>query len=271
VSAARWKSWLDAVHRRVARSPLAVTAAVKLRNQAAAVIAGYVGESTDHARNGEQLLARQLGPDVRTFVDVGAHEGTWTELLLRYAAPGARGVCYEPHPVTAGTLRARSGAGWPVEVVQAALGAAAGPATLVEEPASTQLAHVGTGPGRAGLVVEMRTLDAEVERLGWERVDLLKIDAEGHDLHVLRGARGLLARQALGAVQFEYGSGWPAAGSTLAAAGELLAGFGYELFLLRSTGLHAPRYERFGEHFRYSNYVALTPVLLSRLRPLVRS
>ncbi len=36
-------------------------------------------------------------------------------------------------------------------------------------------------------------------------VDLLKVDAEGHELHVLRGAERLLAEERVGLVQFEFG------------------------------------------------------------------
>ena len=41
--------------------------------------------------------------------------------------------------------------------------------------------------------------------LGIAGIDFMKIDTEGHELHVLEGARGLLSKQAIGAIQFEYG------------------------------------------------------------------
>ena len=42
----------------------------------------------------------------------------------------------------------------------------------------------------------MSTVDAEAERLGVERIDLLKTDTEGYELEVLRGAAGLLGGEA---------------------------------------------------------------------------
>ena len=92
---------------------------------------------------------------------------------------------------------------------------------------------------------------------GIETIDFLKIDTEGHDLHVLRGAAGLLERKAIGVIQFEYVDAWAPAGATLGAALDLLAGFGYRAFLLKREGLYHFDYKTFGEFFTYANFVAM--------------
>jgi hypothetical protein len=56
--------------------------------------------------------------------------------------------------------------------------------------------------------VKTGTLDAEAERLGLERVDLIKIDVEGHEPKVLAGAQRLLRERRIGAVLCEFNEIW---------------------------------------------------------------
>lgn len=53
------------------------------------------------------------------------------------------------------------------------------------------------------LEVKVVSVGSLVSRLSFERVDLLKVDTEGYDLEVLRGAQGLLDSQSVGAVLTE--------------------------------------------------------------------
>lgn len=251
---------LDAFHRWLARRPLAVRLAVKLRNQANAVIGAHLGESIDHERNGEALLVRTVAPYVATFVDVGAHTGGWVRLLLEAGRSDVMGVCFEPNEALHPQLRQAVGSAQ-VAVSGRAVSDRDGDSWFHLDPSSDQLSRiVANGRHAAGVVrVTTTTLDHEFERLGLLDIGLVKIDAEGHDLHVLRGLAGALARRAVGVVQFEYGDRWPGAGSTLAAALDLLESNGYTCYRLSSTGLRAVAYDTYGEHFRYSNYVAASP------------
>jgi hypothetical protein len=53
--------------------------------------------------------------------------------------------------------------------------------------------------------VSLRRIDDICRELAIERVDLLKLDVEGHELAALEGARDLLERGAIWAIQFEFG------------------------------------------------------------------
>jgi FkbM family methyltransferase len=132
-------------------------------------------------------------------VDVGAHKGAYTFWLRR--AVGARGrvVTVEPQPELAAYLRSASRAmRWDnVRVLEAAASDRAGAATLrVPGSGASPGATLEAGaPGRA----DWRELRCETVRLddalaGEERVALLKVDVEGHELAVFRGAAGILAR-----------------------------------------------------------------------------
>jgi hypothetical protein len=64
--------------------------------------------------------------------------------------------------------------------------------------------------------VRVIALDNICAERGLDLIDLLKIDAEGYDFQVLRGAEKLLKEQKISVVQFEYNRPWANAGGTLA-------------------------------------------------------
>jgi FkbM family methyltransferase len=80
--------------------------------------------------------------------------------------------------------------------------------------------------------VQRVTLDELACDRGWSGIDLLKIDAEGYDLHVLEGAEGLLERGAIAIFSFEYNAPWIASRRFLKDACTYLEGKPYRLFRL---------------------------------------
>jgi FkbM family methyltransferase len=142
-----------------------------------------------------QPLLRALRPDF--VVDVGANRGQFSLDVVR-ACPGARIVAFEPIPGEASVYE-RVLAGCPgVRLVTSALGATSGTATLHLSASadSSSLFPISrrqsdTYPG-THLVGE---LDVAVQALDdcWSGLDpgdrnLLKIDVQGGELDVLRGA-----------------------------------------------------------------------------------
>lgn len=256
----------------LARSRKARRGALWVRNVATQVLAHRLATTTYPERNGEFLLQRTLGPEIRTAVDVGANRGEWTAHLLRAAPALERVLCYEPGCAALEALRGKLGFEERVTIIDAAVAEAAGEQEFFEEPDAGETSslvdlHYGDVARRTVRVV---TLDDELDRLGVEHVDMLKIDAEGMDLHVLRGARRALCDHRIAVAQFEYHTTWATAGSTLAAAFRLLRGHGYEVLVLRADGLHLFEPERTGELFAYANFVALSSERTALLRDWIR-
>lgn len=163
---------------------------------------GYEGPTT--------RLVIDAAREIRGFVDVGAHIGLFS-LLLANLNPNARIDAYEPFdPVRArlrrnllrnaslGTIRSEL-----VQIHSLALSDGTGDAYLyydprIELPSSTGLdpEQVGDKSNLACAMVPTVTLDLHRRRLDLEssRVDLMKIDVEGAETAVLRGATHTISR-----------------------------------------------------------------------------
>lgn len=141
-------------------------------------------------------LGRVLTP--LTIFDVGANIGQ-SAATFRRRFPRARIHCFEPAAASAARLRARGLAN--VEVHEMALGSRGGTALLAcgRDPAAYRISDDGVAP------VRVETLDAFCADRGVSRIDLLKIDTEGHDLEVLKGAAAMIAAGRVSAFQVEAG------------------------------------------------------------------
>jgi FkbM family methyltransferase len=135
-------------------------------------------------------------------VDIGASLGEWTLPLARAVGPVGRVLAVEPLPHSAAALEATLAANSlrQVRVVGCAVGEQDGSAALAV-PVVTS-AHSDTGTTRVGVAgaghetvnVSLRTLDSLAAEFGLDRVDLIKIDVEGHECRVLDGAASILER-----------------------------------------------------------------------------
>lgn len=138
-----------------------------------------------------------------TVLDIGAHRGQFCA-FAGHSFPGTRVYCFEPQP-TARARLAEVARVLPidVEVFPYAAGAKHGRTQMhisAQDDSSSLLpiaergqAAVFPGTHEIGLLpVEVRTLDELLERVELTPPVLMKIDVQGAELDVLRGARRVL-------------------------------------------------------------------------------
>ncbi|MBK9263353.1 MAG: FkbM family methyltransferase [Polyangiaceae bacterium] len=141
------------------------------------------------------MLPRLLEPGA-TFVDVGANVGVYSIAAAHFVGPTGRVVAFEPTEEARSLLEAsarRNGFEWLV-IRSEALSDHVGRAELFfdDETELASLSHSTSGAARS-VSVPLNTLDAVHADLGLGRTNLLKIDVEGAEEAVLRGAREFLA------------------------------------------------------------------------------
>lgn len=269
----RFKAWIYRLESRLSRSRLLFRGAVKIRNQANIMIGLHLSDGTDIQSDGERLLAEFAAPLCRSFVDVGANEGEWTKIFAAGMRPGGQGLCVEPGARVYEALEAalRKISRTSVEHLEAALADQEYEGVFWEHDRSVYSGMVRTdayGPAHPRKVRVLR-LDRVLEERGWKSADFLKIDTEGFDFRVIRGAGRFVDEATFRVIQFEYGANWITVGDTLHAAVHFLKTRGYELFLLRRDGLHQFDVQLLGEYFWYSNFVAIRDADLPTFAPLI--
>lgn len=215
------------------------------------------------ATNGEHrfLLNELRNREVRTVFDVGANVGGWTEFALRIN-PRLELHCFEPSAVSFARL-ATSGLPQNVRLNQIGLGDADGIADLnvVAEASGLNSLYVreNVSAGRTCTTetIMIGTVDSYCARNAIDRIDLMKIDVEGHELAVMKGMTQMLSEGRVRTIQFEYGGCALDAGITLRDIWQLLEPHGFEFFKLHShSARRVTEYHRDLETFRYSNWIA---------------
>ena len=137
------------------------------------------------------FVERWLRPGM-TVVDAGAHVGQYTLLASRAVGAGGRVHAFEPHPVLFRALQRNIARAGCANVVAAplALGAVQDERPFflhaVDNLGGSSLRAVS--PEDRAVPVQLTTLDAHLAAHGGLRVDLLKIDVEGAERDLLRGA-----------------------------------------------------------------------------------
>ena len=267
-------SSLNAIHKRMARNILAVRLAILIRNQCKRTISCFLNDGIDPKMNGEEWLAKVAAPTSLVFIDVGANVGEWTEMYLSYMKRASKGLLFEPSSTGFKELKTRFEKLEEIEIVQAAVSDASGEMPFFEETEAGQTSSLVPGFSREGAAkknVRTTTLDLEVEKRQIDHIDFLKIDAEGYDFHVIRGAKNLLTQHKIDFVQFEYNTPWKDVGSSLTDAYEFFESLNYKVFLLKKSGLYDINNPKVEDYYFYSNFVAIPAEKLANIDIAIKS
>lgn len=146
-----------------------------------------------------------LVPDATMVFDIGANIGQTIESISS-RWPAARIVAFEPSPKSIEVLRSRFARSPNVELQQLAMGDAPGQAQFhlaLKHSVNDSLLPTAWDEGTTVVNVAVETVDRFCAQRQIGRIDVLKVDTQGYDLHVLRGAMQMLERRAIRAVLAE--------------------------------------------------------------------
>ena len=142
-----------------------------------------------------------MQPQASMVFDIGANTGQTID-VVRKLWPHTRIVAFEPSPASLGHLRSRTP---DQRLTIEALAMSDAPGTLpfhvTADHSVNDSLRVPTWERNATTVtVAVETVDGYCAKNGIARIDVLKIDTQGHDLSVLQGARVMLQQRAIGVV-----------------------------------------------------------------------
>lgn len=209
-------------------------------------------------------LAGATKSDAIVALDVGANVGLWTSAFLA-AAPDSEVYAFEPSATAFETLRQSLGSDKRVHLARTALGAEVGMRTLFADSPGSGLAsltrrrldHFSINfdySEEVGITTLDEWFDAQPAQGGVAPL-ILKMDVEGHELDVLRGAERMLG--SLKVIQFEFGGCNIDTRTYFQDFFYYFKSAGFRLFRLGPKGLeHVARYTENDEVFTTTNYFA---------------
>lgn len=166
-------------------------------------IAGKAGPLYSAKRIIETLLPNER---IKVAFDVGANTGQSVEALSA-AFAGCKIYSFEPDPDTFLSLRQFvTNRRLAAQCFNFALGSADGKVHF-DNRVKDDMRRIATNQNSPEdlPLVEIRTFDQVFDTLALESVDYLKIDTEGHDLEVLRGASRSLGLRKINIIETECG------------------------------------------------------------------
>lgn len=185
--------------------------------QSVSLLGMNYGRASDYGNNGEARMLEKVGSIVGTaktiLFDVGANQGEFTRHILEaWGGMSYRVYAFEPSKKTFEMLRMSIEVSPFVHLYNIGFG---------ERPDHVQLYYDREGSGLASIyprdlshrnieftdheTIELTTLDIFCQQHEIDSIDYLKMDVEGHELAVLKGAKKLFEQQKIKIVQFEFG------------------------------------------------------------------
>jgi len=153
----------------------------------------YYGIGFEHS---ELSLVKQFVQKDDTFFDVGANIGVYTLLASQLAGEGGHVHSFEPLSDANELLRSnvRLNQCGNVTINPVAIGEENGevPIYINAQNALSSLGNTNRGKIIKSQTVQILTLDTYAKGAGVSKLDFLKIDVEGFEGHVLRGAEKLI-------------------------------------------------------------------------------
>ncbi len=215
----------------------------------------------DMMTNGELDFFKKHAADFHVVFDIGANKGDWTREALKIN-PKLDIFAFEPDPAMRAIFEANKFSK-NVRCENQGLGAKKERRILYlhkESPGMNSFVKraLFKDSELAPEEVAVTTLDAYCAENHIGKIDFMKIDVEGFELDVLRGARAMIHEKRISIIQFEYGGTYLDSHSSLKEVFDFFkeSGYSFRKLLPRKT-LQIAEYSPLFEDFQYSNYLAI--------------
>jgi FkbM family methyltransferase len=220
------------------------------------------GYGTSTIRQEVKWMHKVLGGTPALAIDIGGNVGDYTAELLK-VSPGMDVRIFEPSPVNVELLAARFATTGSVKVVPMGVSDASGAATLYSnKPGSglgsltkRRLDHFDIHFDHSDTIRIIRFEDYWTDALERRRVDIVKLDIEGHELAALVGFGAAI--DSVGVLQFEFGGCNIDSRTYFQDFWYFFEHAGFDLHRITPFGLQrVDRYRECDEIFSVTNFIA---------------
>ncbi|WP_332897137.1 FkbM family methyltransferase [Haladaptatus sp. CMSO5] len=228
-----------------------------------------IGAGAGIRKSGEIVIAKQLQhiDGHKTIFDVGANIGGFTEMADSFVFPATFHL-FEPQKNLVNDLETKYLKDDRKMVNSFALSDASGEDTLYYDIMGSGLASLSKRnldhfniSFEKSESVNVRTVDWYCEQHDINHIDLLKIDVEGYELNVLKGAKQMISSHSVDYISFEFGGANIDTRTYFQDYWYFFEEYGYNIYrILPSSDLSKiDRYREIDEKFRTTNYLAISP------------
>lgn len=229
-----------------------------------------IGTGAGVSASGETVILRRLRRSKRgpyRIFDVGSNRGQFLSMALDHMkGEDVEMHCFEPGRQTFEHLKTTAAGREKVHLNNIGLGAAQSEAVLHYDHAGSEIAsltkrnldHLGMSHEGSETVI-IDTVDNYCASKGIDRIDLLKVDIEGHELDCFTGAKAMFERKAIGMVTLEFGGANIDTRTYLRDFWYFFEPLGMDLYRITPSGylFRVDRYFETLEQFMTTNFLAV--------------
>ena len=160
----------------------------------------------------EKILVKKINSASPIMFDVGANVGEYSKSLSKYF-PNASIYAFEPHPIIFKKLSENISPQLNINLFNLALGSKEAQIELFDRSEDDGSEHASVYENVINEIhhvsaishsVYVNTINNFAEKENIEVIDFLKIDTEGHEYEVLKGASTLLSTKKIKIIQIEF-------------------------------------------------------------------
>lgn len=198
------------------------------------------------------------------FFDIGGNVGNFSKEVLKIIEEQSKQVSlhiFEPQPKCLATLRKVFQNDVRVTINPVALSSEKGEATFYTNYEGSTWGSL-VKREKWGVVnptvVPTDTLDNYVAQHAIQKIDYLKVDVEGNEMQVLKGAANSISKKIVSTIQFEYGGTFQDADTSLKEVFDFLLPF-YKIYKIIDDGnmLVKETFTSDMEDYKYSNFIGI--------------